>query len=356
MNEPAMQTIAIVDDERFDAHHAREGGHPERPERLTAARAGLYAAVPAAARVTVAAREAAADEVALVHGPDYLPRLQRQLSAGYGHLDPDTYFAPGTALAASVAAGGASELTAALMQPGGPRRGVALLRPPGHHAEPDSAMGFCLINNVAVAAARALQCGARRVAIVDWDVHHGNGTQAAFYDDPRVLFVSLHQYPFYPGTGAPEEIGQGPGRGFTANVALPAGQGPETYAHAFARVVLPLLDEFAADIVLVSAGFDAHARDPLAQMNLDAESYGAMASALVEHAERAGHGRVALLLEGGYDLGALQDSVTAAARALLGQSFAPSLDAPSAAGRAAVDRSVRALAPHWKLAGRTIPQ
>jgi acetoin utilization deacetylase AcuC-like enzyme len=235
------------------------------------------------------------------------------------------------------------------MQPGGPRRGVALLRPPGHHAEPDTAMGFCLINNVAVAAARALQDGARRVAIVDWDVHHGNGTQAAFYDDPRVLFVSLHQYPFYPGTGAPDEIGQGQGRGFTANVALPAGQGPETYAHAFARVVLPLLDQFAADIVLVSAGFDAHARDPLAQMNLDAPSYGAMAGALVEHAERAGHGRVALLLEGGYDLAALQDSVAAAARALLGQSFAPSQDAPSAAGRTAVERSQRALAPYWKL-------
>jgi acetoin utilization deacetylase AcuC-like enzyme len=356
MSERAAPTpIAIVDDECFDAHHEREGGHPERPERLVAAREGLYGAVPPEARVTVKAREAAAAEVARVHAADYLPRLERHLAGGYGRLDPDTYFAPGTALAARVAAGGAAELATAMMRPGGPRRGVALLRPPGHHAEPDAAMGFCLINNVAVAAARALECGAQRVAIVDWDVHHGNGTQAAFYDDPRVLFVSLHQHPFYPGTGAAEQVGEGRGRGFTANVALPAGQGPETYGHAFERVVLPLLERFAADLVLVSAGFDAHVRDPLANMELDALSYAAMTSALVDHTERLGHGRVALVLEGGYDLSALHDSVGAAARSLLGERVALPQEEPPPGGRLAVERTRRALSPYWKLDERAQP-
>jgi acetoin utilization deacetylase AcuC-like enzyme len=210
-------------------------------------------------------------------------------------------------------------------------------------------MGFCLLNNVAVAASAALASGARKVAIVDWDVHHGNGTQAMFYDDPRVLFISLHQYPFYPGTGAAAEVGDGAGRGYTANVALPAGQGPETYAYAFRRVVLPLLDRFAADLVLVSAGFDAHARDPLAQMHLDDESYRAMASALIDHAERTGHGRVGLLLEGGYDLIALERSIACAARALTGERLALSEDAPQRDGRDAVERTRAALEPFWQL-------
>jgi acetoin utilization deacetylase AcuC-like enzyme len=348
MAEANPDAIAIVDDERFDEHHERSGGHPERPERLIAAREGLYAAVPLDARAPLPARPAATAEIARVHAADYWPALEHRLAGGYGQLDPDTYFAPGSAQAARLAAGGAAELAAALLAPDGPRRGVALLRPPGHHAEPDTAMGFCLINNAAVAAASALAAGARKVAIVDWDVHHGNGTQAAFYDDPRVLFVSLHQYPFYPGTGAADEIGSGEGRGYNANVALPAGQGPETYAHAFRRVVVPLLDAFGADIVLVSAGFDAHARDPLAHMQLDAACYAAMTSALCEHAERAGHGRVGLLLEGGYDLVALQQSVAAAARALLGAKVTLSEDAPSPLGRAAVERTRAALTPHWQ--------
>jgi acetoin utilization deacetylase AcuC-like enzyme len=206
-----------------------------------------------------------------------------------------------------------------------------------------------MLNNVAIAAHAALAAGARRVAIVDWDVHHGNGTQHSFYDDDRVLFISLHQYPFYPGTGGPRELGRGKGLGHTANLALPAEQGPETYAYAFDRVVLPLIDRFAPDLVLVSAGFDAHARDPLAQMALDSASYRAMASALIASAERAGHGRIAFLLEGGYDLRALEQSVQLVARALAGDALELPRELPHASGREAVELTRAGLNAIWNL-------
>jgi acetoin utilization deacetylase AcuC-like enzyme len=348
MAEPRLERLAIVDDERFDAHRERSGHHPESPERLLAARSGLYAAVPEALRHRVAARAASDEELARAHASAHVKRLERSLAGGWGALDADTYFSPGTREAAWLAAGGAAELALTLMR-GEARRGIALLRPPGHHAEPDAAMGFCLLNNVAIAAFAALAAGARRVAIVDWDVHHGNGTQHAFYEDPRVLFVSLHQYPFYPGTGAAREIGQGAGKGFTANLALPADQGPETYAYAFARVVLPLLDQFGADLILVSAGFDAHQRDPLAQMRLDSPCYQAFASALCGHAERAGHGRVGLVLEGGYDLLALEQSLGCVSRALLGERLALPEGAPQPAGREAIEHTRSELSGIWKL-------
>ena len=348
MAEAAAQPIAIVDDERFDAHHDRAAGHPESPERLLAARSGLYAALPEAQRLPVAAHPASGDELGRVHDAQYVRALRERLAHGSGNLDPDTYFNPATAEAAWLAAGGAAELVRCIMR-GEALRGIALLRPPGHHAEPAAAMGFCMLNNIAVAAHAALAAGAERVAIVDWDVHHGNGTQHAFYDDARVLFVSLHQYPFYPGTGSPRELGRGAGLGSTANLALPAGQGPETYAYAFERVVLPLLDRFAPDLVLVSAGFDAHARDPLAQMALDSESYQAMTSALLAQAERTGHGRLALVLEGGYDLRALEQSVRLVARALAGDRLALPTELPRSAGRDAVELTRTALQPIWQL-------
>jgi len=340
--------IAVIDDERFDAHSERHGSHPERPERLVAARGGLYSVLPERAIHRVAVRPATDSELIAVHAERYVRTLERELVHGHGRLDPDTFFSPGTQQAAWLAAGGAAELARTLMT--SPHaRGIALLRPPGHHAEANHAMGFCLLNNIAVAAHAALAAGARRVAIVDWDVHHGNGTQAAFYDDPRVLFVSLHQYPFYPGTGAPGEIGSGAGRGYTANIALPAEQGAETYGHAWRRVVLPLLEQFGADIVLVSAGFDAHHRDPLAQMRLDSACYQSLASALIDSVDSAGHGRIGFILEGGYDLQALDESVAGVARALTGERLALPEGAPSAAGRGALADTRRALSPFWKL-------
>jgi acetoin utilization deacetylase AcuC-like enzyme len=336
--------LALVDDARFDAH--LEAGHPERPERLAAARKGLASAVSAERALRVPARLASSSELSAVHEQDMLETLQHMLARGHGHLEPDTYFCPATEEAAWLAAGGTVDLVRTLMSDEA-RLGVALPRPPGHHAEPARPMGFCVLNNVAVGAAAALAAGAKKVAIVDWDVHHGNGTQAVFERDPRVLFVSLHQYPFYPGSGAHDEIGEGEGRGSTCNLALPGAQGPETYAYAFRRVVLPLLDAFGADLVLVSAGYDAHARDPLGGMRLDAACYGAMTTALLDHVQRAGHGRLGLVLEGGYDLLALEQSHAAVGHALLGQRFELSEAPPSEAGRWAVERTRHALEAYF---------
>ena len=347
----APEPIAILDDPRFDAHADPGGAHPERPERLAAARAGLYAMVPEAARIALAPHAASEGELTAVHGAEYVRQLHAVLGRGQGAIDADTYFSRGSREAAWLAAGGAAQLARALLA-GTARRGVALLRPPGHHAEPNAAMGFCLLNNVAVAAQAARAQGARRVAIVDFDVHHGNGTQAAFYGDPDVLFISLHQFPLYPGTGAAREIGEGDARGRTVNLALPPRQGPETYGHAFRRVVEPVLDAFAADVILVSAGFDAHARDPLAQMELDSASFGAMTSALVAHAERSGHGRVGVLLEGGYDLIALEQGVAAVTRALGNEATALPDGAVPERAREAIEATRRAIEPYWTLPAR----
>jgi acetoin utilization deacetylase AcuC-like enzyme len=299
-------------------------------------------------RLPIAAKPASAEDLGRVHPSEYVTALSHALAHGWGHLDPDTFFSPGSAEAAWLAAGGVAEMVRTLMR-GDAQQGVALLRPPGHHAEPERSMGFCMLNNVAIAATAALDAGAERVAIVDWDVHHGNGTQATFFDDPRVLFVSLHQYPFYPGTGASDEIGRGEAAGSTVNLALPAGCGPEAYGDAFRRVVMPALGHFGADLLLVSAGFDAHARDPLANMQLDDATYQAMATSLLAHVQAQGHGRIGFVLEGGYDLKALEASVSAVARALLGERTALPEDTPSAAQRAAIDATLHALAPHVPL-------
>ena len=340
--------IAIVDDARFDAHEDHSGHHPECPERLIAARSGLYSTLAQSQQSRVPARAASISELSRVHVAAYVKSLDSRLARGAGNLDPDTYFGPGTREAAWTAAGGAIDLTRRLVQ-GEAKRGVALLRPPGHHAVPASSMGFCLLNNVALAASEALAAGFKRVAIVDWDVHHGNGTQDVFYEDPRVLFVSLHQFPFYPGTGAPREIGSGAGLGFTANLALPSGSDDAVYGAAFREVVLPLLREFAPEVLLVSAGFDAHARDPLASMQLSTACYGAMTSALLELADSLGHGRIAFFLEGGYDLQALEASMAQLGLGLGGAKCDLPQGKLREIERAAIDATKRALAVHWRL-------
>jgi acetoin utilization deacetylase AcuC-like enzyme len=299
--------LLLVDDRLFRTHTPL-GHHPERPERLVAARAGVDKA--RATPQPVAVRPAEEDELARVHDPRFLEALSK-LRGQSGYLDPDTYVSAESVDVARRAAGSLVAMVDALLD-GPVAKGLALLRPPGHHARPARAMGFCLINNIAVAAAHARARGVERVAIVDWDVHHGNGTQEMFWRDPHILYISMHQFPFYPGTGDVDEVGEGEGAGYTVNLPLRAHGGDAVYAAAFDRVVLPVLDAYAPELILVSAGFDAAARDPLAQMELSPEAFGWMARALARAAEGPARGRLGLVLEGGYDLIALEKSVTSA--------------------------------------------
>jgi acetoin utilization deacetylase AcuC-like enzyme len=308
----------LAHDPLFLQHRSR-GYHPERPERLAAAHRGVEMVEGEGARAyALPPRDATDAEVLRVHDPGYLAELRR--FAGYhGTLDGDTYLAPASLDAALRAAGAAIALVEALLSGGeGPRQGVALVRPPGHHATRDQGMGFCLLNNVAVAAAAAIHGGLTRVAIVDWDVHHGNGTQDIFWADGRVLFVSLHEAPLYPGTGAVREAGGGPGLGRILNVPLPAGATDPVYRLAFDEVVLPALRRFQPELMLVSAGFDAHARDPLASMELTDVGFAWMGQRLREIADESAGSRIGMLLEGGYDLTALEESTAASLRGVLG--------------------------------------
>ncbi|HMI88254.1 MAG TPA: histone deacetylase [Polyangiaceae bacterium] len=337
--------VGVVDDDSFDLHKSTSY-HPERPERLQAARAGLRGAGLRTEAVT--AREATTEELARVHGGAYLDQLAA-LAGRRAQLDADTYLAPDSVVAVRRAAGGSVDLVEGLLA-GRFKRGVALLRPPGHHARPNQAMGFCLLNNVAVAAAHALARGVSRIAIVDWDVHHGNGTQEMFFSDPRVLYASLHQWPFYPGTGNAPEIGEGEGRGYTLNIPLSQGAHSGDYAAAFERVLLPVLEGYRPELILVSAGFDAHRDDPLAAMRLDAAAYGWMTAQLLRLAEKTASGRMALFLEGGYDLGALEQSLAASLRVLGELAPGPTdVPPPQPVHEAEIKRTKKALEGNWRV-------
>ncbi len=345
--------LGYVLDDIFVQHRA-PSGHPERPARAEAVRDALVAAGIAARGTHVATRMAKDDELAAVHGGTYLSELERLLPGKSGWLDPDTYYSPRTWDAARAAAGSSSELATRVLA-GELSQGLAVVRPPGHHATRDRAMGFCLLNNVAVAAAAARAAGAARVAIVDWDVHHGNGTQDIFWNDPSVLYASVHQFPYYPGSGAPTEIGGEGARGATINVGLPAGSTDADYAAAFDHVFLPALARFEPDLLIISAGFDAFEADPLAGMRVTQAGFQAMAARLRYAADRWSQGRVIAVLEGGYDLDGLAGGMTATLRSLLGEAKDPGpiapLPAPEKLSRAAIEGTLAAHAA----AGVAIP-
>jgi acetoin utilization deacetylase AcuC-like enzyme len=303
----------LADDPRFD-RHAPLGHHPERPERLAAARAAVAASPVDWTRL--AAREATEEDLVRVHDEAFLARLEK-LRGHEGYLDPDTYVSRESVSVARLAAGTLVAMVDAMLD-GPTPKGAALLRPPGHHARPGRAMGFCILNNIAVAAAHARSRGLERVLVVDWDVHHGNGTQEMFWREPGVLYVSTHQFPFYPGTGDVDEVGEDDGRGYTVNIPLAAGGGDAVYRSAFERIVLPVAEAYAPELVLVSAGFDAAARDPLAQMELSEGAFGWMARELARVADKSAKGRMALVLEGGYDLVALESGLRDAIEGMVG--------------------------------------
>jgi acetoin utilization deacetylase AcuC-like enzyme len=327
--------VLIISSPEFE-NHIPPPGHPERPERAHAFDAVLSRWVQNGGRV-IAPRPATRLELERAHTAAHVESIER--TAGNAvMLDPDTFTSAESASVAKLAAGAAIQAVELAAAGQGPT--CALVRPPGHHAERQRPMGFCLYNNVAVAAAAARAAGIERVAVVDIDVHHGNGTQQIFYDDPTILYISTHQFPFYPGTGAADESGTGRGAGFTVNIPLEAGANDGDYGLVHSTIVLPILDHFRPQLTIVSAGYDAHERDPLASMRMTAAGYGYIVKGL--HATASRHGAIACVTEGGYELSALAASLEATFAALEGRAADPPDVAPTARGERAV-AAVRAV-------------
>jgi acetoin utilization deacetylase AcuC-like enzyme len=325
--------VLLLTSPRF-AEHLTPPGHPESPER-----ADVLDAVAARwdqGRSARAPRPATREELERVHSSDYVEMLLGTAGRAAA-LDGDTFTSPASLEIAALAAGAAIQAADHALDMREPA--FALVRPPGHHAERERAMGFCLYNNVAVAAAHALARGVERVAVLDYDVHHGNGTQWIFYGDPRVFYVSVHQHPFYPGTGAAGEIGSGAGEGFTLNAPIEAGATDGDYDRIFRELIVPEIRQFEPSLLLVSAGFDAHEDDPLGGMRVTTAGFGAWAAHLKSLAADACGGSTAFVLEGGYNLRALAASLLATFDVLSGR-----VDAPPAAFENATRRSDETLA------------
>ncbi len=289
-------------------------------------------------------RSASLEELTRVHDREHVDRVFATAGRATA-LDPDTFTSPESAEVARLAAGAGLTAVETVLQADGPRRALAMVRPPGHHAERNSAMGFCLFNNVAVAAAHARALGLERVAIVDYDVHHGNGTQGSFYDDPSVLFISSHQFPYYPGSGAAAEIGRGEGRGFTVNLPLEAGAEDADYDRIYRDVVVPVLTQFRPQLILISAGFDAFRDDPLGGMRVSTAQFGRLTGMLAAVADQVSDGRLVAITEGGYDLQGLGGCLKAAVDALAGPGEFPLPVAASGASPRG-DAAIATLRPH----------
>ena len=325
--------------------HQPGRGHPESPLRLSRTLDYLEEHRLPALEFR-APRLARPEEIARVHAPELLEEFGN-LAGAHVAIDGDTFASPATHDAALAAAGAAIEAVEAVLG-GSHRTAFALVRPPGHHAEPNRMMGFCFLNNAAVAAEAARALGAARVLILDWDVHHGNGTQAVFWERGDVLYQSVHQYPFYPGTGASHETGERAGAGYTVNVPFPAGRNDADLGAAFHELFLPVAQAFRPHLVIVSAGFDAHEDDPLGGMLCTERGFAAMCSAMKSLAEEVADGRLVLLLEGGYSLIGLPRSVHACLEVMGGRRD----EFPHGASREAtrvIKASREALKPFWKL-------
>jgi len=323
--------------------HVGPTEHPERPDRLEAVVSGVLAAEGGAARIE--ARTVDRTLIERVHTRAYIDDIERFCARGGGALDEDTYAVEASYEAAMFAAGAGPTAVTSLVD-GDYEAAFVAVRPPGHHAEADGAMGFCLFNNVAVTATYLASRGSS-VAVIDWDVHHGNGTQRTFYADPDVLYVSLHQSPFYPGSGAFTEVGTAQGLGTTVNIPLQAGTSSAEYLEAFARIVVPVVRQFEPDWILVSCGYDAHKADPIGGLMLESNDYQRLASTV---SNLVPSGRVIVMLEGGYDLSALSESSLGTVEGLMGGTLAEALPRTTADASARVlDKVVDALTPYWEL-------
>jgi acetoin utilization deacetylase AcuC-like enzyme len=332
--------IGLVEHPDF-LKHDNGPGHPERAERLVAISAAVRDLPIAEDLVEMPTRIASRAELELVHAPAYLDRLEETRTRAFTMFGADTR-ATDVSLDVALRAAGSAVSAVHESVTGTVRRSFVLCRPPGHHAEADQAMGFCLLNNAAISAASAIALdGLDRVAVVDWDVHHGNGTAHMFASRSDVLYLSMHQYPHYPGTGAANETGSGAGAGYTVNIPLPAGCTDADYAVAMDTVAVPILREYAPQLIIVSAGFDPHRDDPLSGMLLTSDGFASLTRGLVGVADEFAEGRIVHLLEGGYDLGGLADGVCAVLSVLAGSGPDFEISQPGPAAMSAV-KSVRA--------------
>ena len=335
--------LSILASARF-ADHLTPPGHPERVERHEVMQV-VAAEFRKSGGSVLDPRPARHEELARVHDESYITFIRETAGRAIA-LDPDTFTSPDTYDVASLAAGAAVTAVDHVLDGAAGTRALALVRPPGHHAERNRAMGFCLFNNIAVAAAHARARGLARVAIVDYDVHHGNGTQWSFYNDPSVLFVSSHQYPYYPGTGAAADVGSDAGAGFTVNLPLAAGATDADYERVYDAIAWPVLKAFKPQLILISAGFDAYKDDPLAGMRLEAECFGRLTARLAAIADECCEGRIVAVTEGGYHLKGIADSL----RSVIGALESDRIDrGPAAAAQAAASRGEAAIAavkPH----------
>ena len=346
-----MNKTGIVKDERY-MNHRMGAHHPESPRRLEVVYAMLEESDMQGHFKEITVRRAERGELVLVHSPDYVKRLAATEGEEYTYLDPDTQTSAGSYEAALLAAGGLCEAISRVNS-GELDNAFALVRPPGHHAEKARAMGFCLFNNVAVGAKYAQEyLNLNRVLVIDWDLHHGNGTQHSFEDDPSVLYFSTHQYPYYPGTGAFGEAGISKGEGFTVNVPLSGGCGDGEYVAIFEEIFRPITLEFKPEIILVSAGFDIYGGDPLGAMRVTPQGFAGLTRSVMEMADSCCEGKVVITLEGGYDLKGLRDSVKAVLMELAGLSGANTTDFVTKADRQTLGYLIKSVkkihGQYWK--------
>jgi acetoin utilization deacetylase AcuC-like enzyme len=346
-----MHKTIVVKDERYLNHITGEY-HPESPQRLQRIYRMLEDPELAGRFIAVSPRAATKEELALNHDRDYIERIEQTAGVPHTMLDPDTHASAGSWEAAQFAAGGILSALELLMG-GRVDNGFALVRPPGHHAETARAMGFCLFNNIAVGAHYLIKkYKLERILIVDWDLHHGNGTQKSFYASPEVLYCSTHQYPYYPGTGAIEEVGDGRGRGYTVNIPLRGGQGDTDYIKLFQEIIIPVADEYKPEFILISAGYDPYYRDPLGAMQVTPEGFSAMTALLMDCAARHCSNRVLAVLEGGYHLDGITESAKKTLLTLVddGDSFAYSAtsEKPLLETETVIKLVKKMLSPFWK--------